>query len=189
VNANLSTTKPVPGIDFFRAFLKNWREVGWPFQTSRIATRKICDAIDFGTARRVVEIGAGTGNVTRELLKCLRADAHLTVFEINHDLCRHLRSIEDPRLTVYNASGFEIPGLLTEKADYVISEVPIATLSDEALNQFYRVVKGILRESGYCIQVQLSLLSYQKLKRLFGSVTVAFTLMNSLPLFIYRCRA
>jgi phosphatidylethanolamine/phosphatidyl-N-methylethanolamine N-methyltransferase len=179
----------MPGVDFFRAFLKNWREVGWPFQTSRIATRKICDAIDFGRARRVVEIGAGTGNVTRELLKCLSADAQLTVFEINHDLCRHLRAIDDPRLTVYNVSGFEIPQLLTEKADYVISEVPIATLSDESLDRFYRGVKAILRDSGYCIQVQLSLMSYQKLKRLFSSVTVAFTLMNSLPMFIYRCRA
>jgi phosphatidylethanolamine/phosphatidyl-N-methylethanolamine N-methyltransferase len=179
----------MPGIDFFRAFLKNWREVGWPFQTSRIATRKICDAIDFGKARRVVEIGAGTGNVTRELLKCLHADAQLTVFEINRDLCKHLQTIEDPRLVVYNVSGFEIPEVLTEKADYVISEVPIATLSDEALNLFYSGVKGVLRDSGYCIQVQLSLMSYQKLKRLFSTVTVAFTLMNSLPLFIYRCRA
>jgi len=62
------------GVDFFRAFLKNWKEVGWPFQTSRIATRKICSTIDFQNARRVVEIGGGTGALTRELLKELSDD-------------------------------------------------------------------------------------------------------------------
>jgi phosphatidylethanolamine/phosphatidyl-N-methylethanolamine N-methyltransferase len=173
---------------FLRAFLKNWKQVGWPLQTSRSAARKICDAIDFHKARRVIEIGAGTGNVTRELLKCLRADAQLIVFEIDRDLCQHLRAIDDRRLVVYNASGFQAPELLTEKADYVISEVPIAVLSNTSLNRFYDGVKVVLHENGYCIQVQLSLLSYQKLKRVFRTVTVAFTLMNSLPMFIYRCR-
>ena len=71
------------GIDFFRAFVKNWKEVGWPLQTSRVASKKICDAINFQGARHVVEIGAGTGAVTREILKCLRGDGQLIVFEIN----------------------------------------------------------------------------------------------------------
>src|SRR6186713_294754 len=110
------TKARMPNIDFLRAFLTNWKEVGWPLQTSRIAARKVCDAIDFEKAGRVIEIGAGTGNVTRELLKYLRPDAQLVVFEINTDLCRHLWTIDDARLVVYNASGFEIAELVTGKA-------------------------------------------------------------------------
>jgi phospholipid N-methyltransferase len=176
------------GVDFFRAFLKNWKEVGWPFQTSRIATRKICSTIDFQNARRVVEIGGGTGALTRELLKELSDDGRLIVFETNEDLCRHLRKIEDSRLTIYNASGFLVSQLLNEKADVVISAVPIAALSDLLMERFYRGVQRILREGGCCIQLQLSLLSYPKLKKLFRTVDIGFTMMNTAPMFIYRCK-
>jgi phospholipid N-methyltransferase len=175
-------------IDFFRAFLKNWREVGWPLQTSQAVAKKICDAIDFQNAQRIIEVGAGIGNVTIEILKCLRPDAELIVFEINPDLCRHLRAIPDNRLIVYNVSGFEMPKLLSRKADYVVSAIPIATLSSAAFDDFYRGVKDVLRDGGSCIQLQLSPWSYHKLRRLFGEVTLAFTLLNPPPMFIYLCK-
>jgi phosphatidylethanolamine/phosphatidyl-N-methylethanolamine N-methyltransferase len=175
-------------IDFFRAFLKNWREVGWPLQTSQAVAKKICEAIDFDTAQRIIEVGPGPGNVTTELLKCMRPDAELIVFEINPDLCKHLRTIPDNRLIVYNVSGFEMPKMLSRKADYVVSAIPIATLSSTAFEDFYQAIKDVLREGGSCIQLQLSLWSYLKLKRLFETVTVAFTLLNPPPMFLYLCK-
>jgi len=178
-----------PRFDFLRAFLKNWKEVGWPVQTSQDAARKICDAINFQEARRVIEIGAGTGNVTREVLKCLAPDGELIVFEINSELCRHLRAIDDRRLVVCNASAFDLRETVTGKADYVISALPIANLSSASLARFYEGVTAVLKESGCCIQLQLSLLSYLNLKRLFRTVHVAVCLKNSLPLFIYSCKA
>jgi len=185
---NHSSYSFVAGVDFFRAFLKNWKEVGWPLQTSQTATRKICSTIDFHHARHLVEIGAGAGALTRELLKGLSADGRLIVFEINEGLCRHLRRIEDSRLTVYNASGFHVSEILDEKADVVISGVPIATLSDALLERFYWGVQQVLGDGGCCIQLQLSLLSYPKLKRLFRNVEIAVSVMNTAPLFIYRCK-
>lgn len=177
-----------PGADFLRAFLKNWKEVGWPLQTSHDASKKICDAIDFRTARRVVEIGAGTGNITKELLKRLAADGELIAFEINRDLCKHLQRIEDPRLVVCNTSGFRLYETVGEKVDYVISALPIATLSTVSFLRFYDGVKAVLNDGGYCIQVQLSLLSYPSLRRLFRTVDIAVCFRNSLPLFIYSCK-
>lgn len=176
-----------PNRDFFRAFLNNWKDVGWPLQTSQSATRKICRAIDFRQARRVIEIGAGTGNVTKELLRLMAVDGQLIAFEINSDLCRHLQMIGDERLVVHNVSGFELLQTVKEKADYVISAIPIANLSDAAFARFYQDVKAVLNDDGCCIQLQLSLLSYQKLRRLFRKVNVAVSFMNSAPLFIYCC--
>jgi phospholipid N-methyltransferase len=175
-------------IDFFLAFLKNWREVGWPLQTSQAVAKKVCDAIDFQHAQRIIEVGPGAGSVTNEILKCMRPDAELIVFEINADLCKHLRAIPDNRLIVYNVSGFEMPELLLRKADYVVSAIPIATLSGTAFDHFYQGVKHVLREGGACIQLQLSPWSYLKLKRLFETVSVAFTLLNPPPMFIYLCK-
>jgi phospholipid N-methyltransferase len=173
---------------FFSAFLKNWKQVGSPVQTSRHGAKKICDSIDFTTARRIVEVGSGAGSITKEILKCLRPDAQLIVFEINRDLCQCLSVINDDRLVVYNISGFDIANVLREKADYVISAIPIATLSNASLSSYFRGIKSVLHERGACIQLQLSLFSYRRVKRFFKTVKVAFTLLNPPPLFIYSCR-
>jgi phospholipid N-methyltransferase len=173
---------------FLLAFLRNWKEVGWPLQTSPQSARKICDVIDFEQARRIVEVGSGAGSVTKEILKSLRPDAELIVFEINRELCKCLEAIGDPRLVVYNESGFQMEEFLNGKVDYVISEIPIATLSGPSLSDYYRSIKAVLCDSGSCIQVQLSLISYPRVKRFFKTVTVAFTLLNPPPLFIYCCR-
>lgn len=173
---------------FFRAFLRNWKEVGWPLQTSRRSARKICDAIDFDKARRIIEVGSGTGNITKEILKFLHPEAELIVFETNEDLCKCLEAIEDRRLIVHNESGFNIAEVVAGKADYVISEIPIATLSRASLTRYCQAIKSVLCDRGSCIQIQLSLLSYPTMKRFFKNVTVAFTLLNPPPLFIYCCR-
>jgi phospholipid N-methyltransferase len=173
---------------FFSSFLKNWKEVGCPVQTSRHGARKICDAIDFSTARRIVEVGSGAGSITKEILKSLRPDAQLIVFEINRDLCDCLNRIGDRRLVVHNTSGFEMANVMREKADYVISEIPIATLSQASLRGYYDTIKSVLHEQGACIQLQLSLLSYPRIKRFFKTVNVGVTLLNPPPLFIYLCR-
>jgi phosphatidylethanolamine/phosphatidyl-N-methylethanolamine N-methyltransferase len=175
------------GMIFFRAFLKNRKQVGSPFQSSRHVARKICNAIDFNTAQKIIEIGPGLGKITREILKFLKPDAQLVVFEINKDLCEYLRGIQDRRLVIYNASGFELTERFKDKADYVISEIPIATLSPAALGRLYREIKTVLRGTGTCLQLQLSLLSYRKVRHFFRNVRVFFTVLNLPPLFIY-CR-
>ena len=172
---------------FFRAFWKNRKQVGSPFQSSRYAARKICDAIDFQAAHRIIEIGAGAGSITREILKFLRPDAQLIVFEINQELCKELHRIQDSRLVIHNASGFELTRFLRGKADYVISEIPVATMSPAALGTFYDGIKKTLRDTGSCFQLQLSLFSYKHIRQMFRNVRVVFTLMNLPPLFIYCC--
>jgi len=112
----------------------------------------------------------------------------LIVFELNRELCSCLSVIGDNRLVVHNLSGFEMAKVMHEKADYVISAIPIATLSNASLYGYYQGIKDILHERGACIQVQLSIFSYRRLKRIFKTVRVAFTLKNPPPLFIYFCR-
>src|SRR5262245_2585848 len=104
---------------FLKGFLKNWREVGSPVPSSRHVAKKICQLIDFDCAQTVVEIGAGTGVITNEILNSLQPDASLITFEVNNDFCDQLRSIEDSRLTVHNISALQMHSVLAEKADYV----------------------------------------------------------------------
>jgi len=173
---------------FLKGFLKNWREVGSPVPSSRHLARRICQFIDFQRAGTIVEIGAGTGVITHEILNSLQPDGRLIVFEINDEFCDRLRSIADPRLTVHNISAFQMHSVLIDKADYVVSGIPIATLAKAEFSRLCSAVNEVLQTNGVFIQLQLSLVSYGKLKNFFRDVSVAFTLRNTPPAFLYCCR-
>lgn len=173
---------------FLKGFFKNWREVGSPVPSSRHVAKRICQFIDFERARTIVEIGAGTGVITHEILNSLQPDGQLIVFEVNEEFCQQLRSIGDSRLTVHNISAFEMHRVLIEKADYLVSGIPIATLAKAEFSRLCSAVNQVLQTNGFFIQLQLSLVSYGKLKRSFREVNVGFTLRNTPPAFMYRCR-
>ena len=172
---------------FFKAFLRNWRAVGSPWQSSYHVARNICSSIDFRTAQRIVEIGPGLGRITKEILRSLRPDGLLIVFELDSELCRSLEALGDPRLVVHNVSGLEMRKVFRGKADHVVCEIPIANLSPQMQDRLYTEVKNVLCEAGSYIQLQLSLLSYRKVRQFFHNVTVRFVLLNPPPVFIYHC--
>jgi phospholipid N-methyltransferase len=173
---------------FFRGFLRNWREVGFPVSSSRYLAKRVCRSINFASARTLLEIGAGTGIITREILASLHPEATLTVVETNSEFCDALRSFNDSRLMVHNISAFQMATAFRDKVQYVISGMPLATLSDEEFDRFQMVIQQILDPGGTFIQVQLAPLSYGRLKRSFAKVSVDFILLNTPPAFIYCCR-
>ena len=188
VRSVLRLRSSVSDLVFLKGFLKNWREVGSPIPSSRHVARRICKLMDFQQARTVVEIGAGTGVITQEILSSLRPDARLIVFEVNNDFCERLRRIGDPRLIVHNVSALQMQTVLAERADHVVSGIPIATLSKNAFSQLCAAVKEVLEPRGVFIQLQLSLFSYGKLKHFFQEVNIGFTWRNTPPAFMYCCR-
>ncbi|MEJ7871810.1 MAG: methyltransferase type 11, partial [Rubrobacteraceae bacterium] len=73
-------------VRFFRSFLANPRQVGAILPTSRRAVRDMLDMADFARARTVVELGAGTGVYTEEVISRLHPDARFLAFEVDPDL-------------------------------------------------------------------------------------------------------
>jgi len=173
---------------FLREFFRNWREVGFPLPSSRRAAQKVCELVDFVAGRSFIEIGPGTGSITRELLSFLHDDATLTALEVNRDFCRALRSVEDSRLKVHNVSAFQIRSVIREKVDCIISGIPIASMTNSEVWAYLQQVTQVLKPEGIFIQLQIAPVSYLTLRHFFREVKVAFTLRNTPPLFLYRCR-
>lgn len=175
-------------INFFKGFLKNWKEVGSVIPSSRFLTSKMLEPIDFEKARVIVELGPGLGCITNKILENMNEDARLIIFEINSDFCRELGKCKDSRLTVFNVSALDMTYHLKEiKADYVISGIPLSTLADDSRPLLLKAIKNILSDGGVYIQFQYSLGAYKKLKSLFSKVALKFTLFNAPPAFVYQC--
>lgn len=180
----------VDKINFFKEFLKNWKEVGSIIPSSRFLTKKMLEVVDFNKAKVIVEIGPGLGCFTNEILKMMSKDARLIIFEINPDFCQKLRKKEDndSRLKVFNVSALDMSYHLKNiKADYVISGIPLSTLTEDSRSLLLRAIKNILKEGGVYMQFQYSLGAYKKLKLIFSRVALKFTLFNAPPAFVYQC--
>src|SRR3954466_2635912 len=74
-----------------RKFVTNAKTVATVAPSSRALSRAILRGIDWSTTKNVVELGAGTGPITNELVKVAPPSARLVVNEFLPDFCVALR--------------------------------------------------------------------------------------------------
>ncbi len=178
-------------INFFLESLRNFKDIGAVTPHSLAAVRKMIEPIDFGKAKTIIELGGGTGAVTKEILKRLASNAKLIVFESNSNFAKVLKSIDDARLVVVEDSAANMTNRLKnmgiQKSDYVISTLPIAIMENGVNEKILEAVKGILAPKGRYVQIQYSLISKKRIKEKFGNIKLDFTLLNLPPAFFYIC--
>lgn len=147
------------------------------------------EPIDFGQAKVIVELGPGLGGLTKKLLARMNQESKLLVFEINSDFCRELRKIDDARFQIFNTSALVMRDYLKgEKADYVLSGLPLSNFDSKNKLALLQIIKNSLDPNGCYIQFQYSLGAHKELQSIFNQVRVKFTLLNVPPAFIYHCQ-
>ena len=173
---------------FFEAFLKNWREVGSITPSSKFLVKKMLETVDFGNTEIIIELGAGSGIITRELLKKMSKGSKLVVFETNKDFYSDLKKIDDARMVVYNQSALKLQEYLNDETiDYIISGIPLATLEKSDKNDLLLLSYKSLKSKGKFIQFQYSLESKKDLEKVFDKVSTDFTPLNIPPAFVFSC--
>lgn len=172
---------------FLLEYLQKPKTVGAVVPSSRFLAAKMLKPVDFSKARTIVELGAGTGVFTKRILKRMRKDAKLTVFEINPVFIAKLSTIKHPRMTLLAKPAEQLTRHVT-KADVVISSLPLMSFPEKTVKKILAEVKKSLKPDGQYIQFQYGLKSRKLLKQLFAEVSLDFTPLNVPPAFVYRCR-
>ncbi len=165
---------------FARQFLLHPKQLGTLVQSGRMLANRMADEVE--GCVQVVELGAGTGPVTREILRRLPESASLTCFEINREFCRCLESIDDPRLRVVNDDAAKCERYV-DRADCVVSGLPL-TLFDGRARE---AILAIARRSGRFIQLQYTTALSRDIRRHFSDVRLKFVPLNFPPAFLYIC--
>ena len=177
------------GLRLLRAFAANPRQVGAVLPTSRTAVRAMLDLADVGSARLVVELGAGTGVATRELLARLGPDARLIAVEIDPRLAGLLTGrLPDPRLEVVVDSAEDLGAHLGgERADVVVSMLPFTSLEAGLRRRLLDQLPRALRPGGTALVIQYSPLVLGELRSRFAAVRTRVTPWNVPPAFLFAC--
>lgn len=176
---------------FLKAFLKNPLRTGSIIESSPMLAEKMLEKIDFQNARCIVELGSGSGIITKKILKKMHKDCILLCFEIEKTLADKLENLKDPRLIVINDCAEKIYIYLKkngfQKADCIISSLPLASLPSRTSRSILKNIYAYLPSGGHYIQFQYSLAYRRQIKYLFSSVAISFVLLNFPPAFVYVC--
>jgi phospholipid N-methyltransferase len=174
---------------FLRSFVAHPRQVGAILPTSRRAVGDMLDMADVGSARCVVELGAGTGSHTGPILERLAPDAKLLAFEIDPDLAASLsRRYDDSRLTVFAESAERLPERLNgTRPDVMVSALPFTSLPGETGRRILELVQTTLAPDGVFLVLQYSVFVRKTLRQLFASVRQRWSPLNVPPAFLFAC--
>ena len=121
-------------LKFFRGWIDKPKAVGAIIPTSSVTARRMASIIDTKSGLPVLEVGPGTGVITKAILQQGVKPSNLYAVEYSHDFVTHLKRLY-PGVNVIEGDGFNLDKALGDKADImfdsVISGVPLLNFSVE----------------------------------------------------------
>lgn len=177
-------------LEFFRAYVSNPRQVGSVTPTSRRAVRDMPDRADIPAADLVVEIGAGTGVQTAEILRRLSPSGRLVVVEIAPRLVRLLQEqYSDPRLQIVCDSAENVASYLGgRRADVVVSGQPFGAFEPDLRRRTLDKLPTVVADDGTVLVLQYTPFLLGEMRRRFATVRRRFSPLNVPPALLLACR-
>lgn len=176
----------------FTKFLRRGKVIASVAPSSRFMVRTILRGIDFSKCDCVVELGAGTGPVTAEVLKRAAGTKCRCLFiEFDPDLCRHLRE-RFPKAEIIEADACDLDQILEErgikKVNHILCGLPLPSFPEEGRNRILATAARCLIEDGVFRQLTVMPWIYYRLyRRYFADVRFKFVPLNFPPGGVYMC--
>jgi phosphatidylethanolamine/phosphatidyl-N-methylethanolamine N-methyltransferase len=185
--------------------LSDFRTVGAVAPSSRYLARAMLGPLPLGRARVVVELGCGTGVMTRALLAEMPAHATLFAFEVNHRFFHYLKAtVSDPRLVLIHASaatlGREIRKRGHQRVDAALSSLALTLMPDSQRRELLTELGSLLDETAvftqyhyiHGLQMRNGQIARSNMLGLlngyFRSVQRRIIWRNLPPAFVFACR-
>jgi phosphatidylethanolamine/phosphatidyl-N-methylethanolamine N-methyltransferase len=148
------------------AFIRSWIEkpiaMGAVTPSGRMLARAMARYVDPDIAGPVIELGPGTGAVTKALVDKGIEAARLVLVEFNPNFCKLLRQ-RYPEATVIQGDAYRIGhllgGLLKEPAAAVVSGLPLQTKPFKRRLQLMNEAFGLMAPDAPLVQFTYAMVS------------------------------
>jgi len=173
---------------FLKSVATDLKTVGTLTPASSFTARRVAEAIPPGT-KSVLELGAGDGALTRQLLARLPADGRVYAVEIRPEFARELEAIGDPRLVVFEGDASDVRADAARHGvtsfDAIVSSLPFALFPEAVREKILDDAHDLLAPRGTFIVCQHMPNLLPSLKKRFD-VDTSFEPLNLPPYFIMR---
>lgn len=139
-----------------------------------------------GRGRALVELGPGTGSITRHLLRGLPMDGRILALELDPGIAYLLqKSLPDPRLQVRIGDAGDLVQWLRSlgwgPAEAVVSGLPFQNFPQEARTRILAAARDSLAPGGRFVAFQYGLRLLPEFRSVFRRVHVLGPVLKNLP--------
>lgn len=180
---------------FLGKFLRQGTAIASLAPSSRWLARATLGGIDWTRPNVIVELGAGTGPITRALAARTDGRSRVLVVERDPDFAAILRDRygDHPDLEVVEGDVRDLAAMLRDRGldrvDHVVSGLPTPSFPRKLQSELFRVVGAVLKPGGSFNQITEMPLVYRGLyRRFFEDVRFVFEPRNLPPAGVYLCR-
>ncbi|MBU3877253.1 methyltransferase domain-containing protein [Faecalicatena sp. AGMB00832] len=179
---------------FILEYLKSPRKVGAVAPSSKRLAKKMVAPIQFENCRCIVEFGPGTGVFTDEVIAQKGEDVVFILIEQNQEFWRKLHQRYQFKKNVHvvhgDASdiGLYLKKYHQQKADYIISGLPFASLPKAASQSILAAIKTTIGESGRFITFQYTMFKKSMFLHWFELEKTTYELLNFPPAFVLEMK-
>lgn len=184
----------------FKQFLRNPRITGAVLPSSGKLSSAITSEIGIKSARRIVELGPGTGAITRHILRQMSPEASFIAVELNEQICNEFnKRFSDVKIINDNAANLRAilarEGLF--EADVIISGLPWASFGSDLQNKLLAEIvhslapRGIFTTFAYIhgLAMPTAHMFRRNLNNRFSVVNRTPIIWGNIPpAVVYRCR-
>ena len=175
-----------------KKFVRHGTSIASFAPSQRFLSRKIIAGIDYDKAKCIVELGAGTGPVTAQLLARAKPHTRVIVVELDPDFCVRLRR-KFPNADIVEGDAAKLEQLLSARGiatvDHVVSGLPLpsfpAPLRDSILASSAKVLTA---EGTFRQLTNMPYIYWKFYKRYFAEEKFKFVPLNLPPAGVYVCR-
>lgn len=177
---------------FFRQWLRSPRSMGSVIPSSRALARAIARAVAWEPGHTVVELGAGTGAISKGLLRSGLPKEALMMVELDRPLYEYLRGHFDG-VRVVNGDATRLSDILRQQAvgpvSTVISGLPMVNMPLEFQRAIINQSLDVLGPEGCYLQYSYSPVPPVPAKKLgLRAELVRYVLRNVPPATVWRFR-
>ena len=177
---------PSPMANLLQRFIKDPIRIGSVADSSRWLAEKMVECSDL--SGHILELGAGTGPITKEILRRLPDQRALTLVEMDPHLATTLRD-KFPLAHLLQQDAEEALSTSTQSYSAILSGIPFAVMNPAKRARLYQLIKHHLAPGGTFVMFQYSTSSEKSLRALYGKerVETHFVPLNIPPAFVFAC--
>ena len=180
---------------FLGKFLRHGTAIASVAPSSHWLAQTTLRHVDWATARVVVELGAGTGPITRLIAEKADRECRVVVIERDHDFSALLRERfgTRPGFEIVEGDVGDLASILSAmgigRADAIISGLPLPSFPRALQGSFFKAVGAVLAPRAFYSQItEIPWLYWGFYRRYFEEVRFAFEPRNIPPAGAYFCR-
>ncbi len=189
-NKKPNSSKVNGSLVFLQEFLKHPLQIGSIIPSSRFLERRIVEAANAISVNVVIELGPGTGGVTRAILHAMPQHAKLLSVEINSQFNTMVRKIEDNRLIAHLGSASDLREIMSiydlDQPNAIVSGIPFSTMSHSVGSEILETVASLLAPNGRFVAYQVSNRVATLCQPFLGAGQISKELFNIPPMRIFE---